>query len=72
MDAEEHRVIMQQVKELEVRGQMASPQYAAARGIPVSGWYWGCVVPPSPCVWDLGHGVPWAVLGELLRSCVLA
>lgn len=32
MDAEEHSVIMQQVKELEVRSEMVSSQYAAAQG----------------------------------------
>ena len=32
MDAEEHSVIMQQVKELEVRSETVSPQDAAARG----------------------------------------
>lgn len=38
MDAEEHSIIMQQVKELEVRSETVSFQYAAAqRDVPSSG-----------------------------------
>lgn len=71
MDTEEHSVIMQQVKELEVRSEMASPQYAVARGGPHIWVVLGAVVPPGLCVQALGYGMPRAVLGELLRSRLL-
>lgn len=73
MDAEEHSVIMQQVKELEVRSEMVSSQYAAAQGrVPTSGWCWGAAVPLGPRVRALGYGVRWAVLAESPRSCLLS
>lgn len=67
MDAEEHRLIMQQVKELEVSREMVFPQCAATgMGLlimVVLGWL-QCLL--TPRVWVLGYRVAWTVLDCLL------
>lgn len=60
---------MQHVKELEVRGEMASPQWALAQGVPIRAVLGGCGASQPPCP---SSGVPQAVLGAMLGSCLLA
>jgi len=63
MDAEEHSVIMQQVKELEVRGEAESPRDAAPRGSPHRGGAGGLWCLPAPMLGLGVRGAPGCAAG---------